>query len=50
MGAATAWFVSVVAVLGLVLGLYHLGVNATGVLGTLLRSWVHLLGEPLVIL
>ena len=48
MSAATGWFVSVVVLLGFVLALYHLGVNATGALGEMLRSTEHILGRPLV--
>jgi hypothetical protein len=47
MSAAMAWFVSIVAVLALVLGLHHLGVNAGATLGAVLRSAEHILGQPL---
>jgi hypothetical protein len=49
MSAATGWFVSIVAFLGLVLALHQLGVNAGAVLGTVLRGVVHILGQPLAL-
>jgi len=48
MSAGTGWFVSVVAVLALVLALHQLGVNATADLTTVLRAAVHVLGQPLL--
>jgi hypothetical protein len=50
MSAGTGWFVSIVGVLALVLALHQLGVNAPAVLGTVLRSAVHVLGQPLLAL
>ena len=47
MGAMMSWFVSVLAVLGLVLALHHLGIDVSATLGTALRSTVHVLGQPL---
>ena len=47
MSAAMSWFVSVLAVLGLVLALHHLGVDLTATVGMTLRSTEHLLGQPL---
>jgi len=49
MGAATAWFVSIVAFLGLVIALDQLGVNAGAVLGTVFRGVEHVLGQPLAL-
>jgi len=47
MTAAMAWFVSVVAVLGLVLALHQLGLDVTANLGTAVRGAEHFLGQPL---
>jgi hypothetical protein len=47
MSAGTAWFVSIIAVLGLVLALHQLGVNATATLGSVLRGAEQVLGRPL---
>ncbi|MFY9716372.1 MAG: hypothetical protein WAK40_00310 [Thermoplasmata archaeon] len=49
MSAGSSWFVSILAVLGLVLALHGLGVNAGSTLGTVLRGTIHLLGEPLAL-
>jgi hypothetical protein len=48
MSAMMGWFVSVVAILGLVLALNHLGVDLSATLATTLRSTEHLLGHPLL--
>ncbi len=48
MSAMMSWFVSVLAVLGLVLALHHLGIDLSATLGTALRSTEHLLGQPLL--
>ena len=45
---ATGWFVSVVAVLGLVLALHHLGVNVSANVGAMLHDAELLLGQPLI--
>jgi len=47
MSAGTSWFVSIMAVLGLVLALHGLGVNAGATLGTMLRGALQVLGQPL---
>ena len=49
MSAAMSWMVSVVAVLGLVLALHHLGIDVSATLGTALRGAEHILGQPLVL-
>ena len=49
MSAASAWFVSVVGLLGLVVALHQLGVNAAAALGTFLRGAEQLLGQPLLL-
>ncbi|MGD0250481.1 MAG: hypothetical protein ABSB97_06315 [Thermoplasmata archaeon] len=48
MSALMAWFVSVIALLGLVLALHHLGIDVTATLGSTLRSTEHWLGQPLL--
>ena len=48
MSAFASWFVSVLAVLGLVLAMHHLGVDVTSTVGTMLRGAEHLLGRPLL--
>jgi hypothetical protein len=48
MSAAMSWFVSVVAVLGLVLALHHLGVDVSAHVGAAVRGAEHLLGQPLL--
>ncbi len=48
MTAAMSWFVSVVAVLGLVLALHQLGVNVGANLGMAVQGAEHFLGQPLV--
>ena len=49
MSAVMSWFVSVIAVLGLVIMLHHLGINLTADVGPTLRSTVHLLAQPLFV-
>jgi hypothetical protein len=48
MAAMRSWFLTVVAVLGLVLVLHHLGVDVTGAIGSTVRSAEQILGRPLV--
>ena len=48
MSAMMAWFVSVIAVLGLVLACHGLGVNISATLGATLRNTEHWLGQPLL--
>jgi hypothetical protein len=48
MTAIMSWFLSVLAVLGLVLALNHLGVDATAAIGSALHSTEHFLGQPLL--
>jgi hypothetical protein len=47
MSVAMSWFVSVMAVLGLVLAMHHLGVDLSSALGTALRGTEHFLSQPL---
>jgi hypothetical protein len=47
MSAVNSWALSILAVLGLVLLMNQLGVNATADLGTMLRGTEHLLSQPL---
>ncbi|MGP8077934.1 MAG: hypothetical protein ACLQD8_07805 [Thermoplasmata archaeon] len=47
MGTGSSWFVSIIAILGLVLALHQLGVNASATLGTVLWGMVRALGQPL---
>lgn len=47
MSAGTAWFVAVVMCLGLVIALHGLGVNAGSDLGTMIRTTVRVLGQPI---
>jgi len=47
MSAATAWFVSIVSFLGLLLALHQLGVNEWTSLGSLFWNVAHALGQPL---
>ncbi len=42
-----AWFVSVLAVLGLVLALHQLGIDVTATLGSAIHNTEHVLGQPL---
>jgi len=46
--AAMGWFVSVAAVLGLVLGLHHVGVNVTAHVGAVVHEVEALLGQPIL--
>jgi hypothetical protein len=48
MSAGMSWFVSVVAVLGLVLALHHLGLDVSAHVGAAVRGAEHLLGQPLL--
>ena len=48
MTAMMSWFLSVLAVLGLVLALNHLGVDVMSTIGSLARGMEHFLGQPLV--
>jgi hypothetical protein len=48
MSAAKSWFASVMAVLGLVLALHHLGVDLTAHVGAVLHDAELLLGQPLL--
>jgi len=47
MTAVMSWFVSVMALLGLVVALHYLGVDIMSTVGSVLHSTAHLLGEPL---
>ncbi len=49
MSAASGWFVSVVAVLGLVIAFHQLGVDLSAALGAVVRGTEHFLGQPLVL-
>ena len=48
MSAMTSWCVAVVAVLGLVLALHHLGVDVSTSVGAFMQGAVRLLGQPLL--
>ena len=48
MSAAMSWFVSVMAMLGLVLALHHLGVDLTAAVASALRGTEHFLNQPLL--
>ena len=48
MTAVMSWFLSVMAVLGLVVALNHLGVDVMATVGSVLHGTLHILGEPLV--
>lgn len=50
MTAIMSWFLSVMALLGLVLALHYLGVDLMSTVSSVLHSTAHLLGEPLVTL
>lgn len=50
MGTAKSWAVSVLAVLGLVLALHHLGIDVSTNLGLVLHDAEHVLGQPLFLL
>ena len=47
MTAMKSWFLTVIAVLGLVLVLHHLGVDVTGAIGGAVHSAEQILGRPL---
>jgi hypothetical protein len=47
MGAAFAWFTTMVVLLGGILALEHLGVNIGPAIGAVVRGVVHWLGVPL---
>jgi hypothetical protein len=47
MSAAMSWFVSVMAVLGLVLAMHHLGVDVTSALSSALHGTEHFLNQPI---
>jgi hypothetical protein len=46
--AMMSWFLSVLAVLGLVLVLNHLGVDVTAAIGSAVHGAEHFLGRPLI--
>ncbi len=48
MSAAMSWFVTVGAVLGLVLALHHLGLDVSANVGTVLHDAELFLGQPLI--
>ena len=48
MSAASSWFVSVMAVHGLVLALHHLGMDVGAQVGTVLHDAELFLGQPLL--
>ncbi|MGI0131310.1 MAG: hypothetical protein ACREDE_06350 [Thermoplasmata archaeon] len=48
MTAMMSWFLSVLAVLGLVVTLNHLGVDLMATVGSILHGTIHLLGRPLI--
>jgi len=48
MSAAMSWFVSVMAVLGLVLAMQHLGVDLSASVVSVLRGTEHFLNQPLL--
>jgi len=47
MSAINSWALSILGLLGLVLVLHQLGVDASADLGTMLRGTEHLLAQPL---
>ena len=47
MSAVRAWAYSVVAVLGLVLALNHLGVDLTGTMVSVAHGTLHFLNQPI---
>lgn len=49
MSASTAWFVTVVLLLGGVLVLHHLGWDVAASVQTALHGVEHLLGHPIVV-
>jgi len=50
MTAATSWFLTVLATLGLVLVLNQMGVDAMASIGSMLHATIHVLSQPLVTL
>ncbi len=48
MSAAMGWFATVVAVLGLVVALHHLGVDVSSNVGAVVRDAELFLGQPLL--
>ncbi len=48
MTAVMSWFISVMAVLGLVLALNHLGVDVMSAIGSFLHGTEQFLGRPLL--
>jgi hypothetical protein len=48
MDAMKSWFLSVLAVVGLVLALHHMGMDVSTSLGSTLRSMEHFLNQPLI--
>jgi hypothetical protein len=48
MSAMKSWFLTVIAVLGLVLVLHHLGVDVTGTISSAVHGAFQVLGRPLV--
>ena len=48
MSAATSWFTTFLAVLGLVLALHHLGVDISGSVGAIMRDAELFLGQPVL--
>jgi len=48
MSAMMSWFVSVMAVLGLVLALHHLGLDISANVGAFVQDAEHVLGQPLL--
>ncbi len=48
MGAMMSWFLSVLAVLGLVIVAHHLGVDLTAAIGSTLRETAHWLSQPIL--
>jgi hypothetical protein len=50
MTAMTSWALAILGILGLVLFLQHLGVDATASVGAMLRGTEHFLAQPLSLL
>ncbi len=48
MTAMMSWFLSVVAILGLVLALNHLGVDVMSAIGSAVHGTEQFLGRPLI--
>jgi len=47
MTAVQSWTLSILAILGLVLFLHHVGIDASADIGAMLRGTEHFLGQPL---